>query len=80
MYENNKLVNFKHSKYLNNQWILSEEYIGWSNYIVPLFETLYNGNDEFVEKIWYTYDNDGNIINRIRYEYLDGKWVLKEII
>ena len=73
-------VNFTHSKYLHNQWILSEEYIGWSNYIVPLFETLYNGNDEFVEKIWYTYDNDGNIINRIRYEYLDGKWVLKEII
>lgn len=80
MYENNKLVNYKHSKHLNNQWILLDEYIGWSNYIVPLFETLYNGNDEFVEKIWYTYDNDGNIINRIRYEYLDGKWVLKEII
>ena len=74
--ENEKLLNEKISRYVNNSWIEIAEYkyingICKSSYRI----TLYAGDVSFCMKEEYEYDENGKSSCYIRSEYKNGEWV-----
>jgi len=73
----NKLES-KYYKYINNDWLLMEEYIYINGNKKTLYSLNLDKNNNYDYKNEYTYDDSGNELGAKYYKYINDAWLLLE--
>jgi hypothetical protein len=76
--ENGNQLTWTTSKYIDNEWVVITDYKSFKVNTLGLVYTLtLNDDNTFASKSEYTYDENGNRLNRKEYKYINSDWVLR---
>ena len=65
----------KKYKYIDGDWVLIEENTYINDRLKSILKITFNDDESFDSKIEYTYDDNGNELNHLSYNYVNGSWV-----